>query len=144
MILGLYTIANPVQIQSAPFTVMAGNLTLGGIKAQKVTRTWDSDVFAAGQPIRGFRFRITWGNLSHAEAKELRDAHTAARVGYVRLSAKDLGVTFDGAADEWYVIADPQSPVLAINWSQGYAEGDETPVVYDAEAHFLGATFWDD
>lgn len=142
MILGTFTVANPAQIQSAPFTLTVGNQTLAGLKMQRLLRVWGSDVFPAGQVIRSHRFRITWSNLSQAELDQIRDAHQAAMLGYVRLSTKDLGITFDGTTDEWRVIADPQSPALAINWQQGYAAGDATPVVYDAEAYYLGVTFW--
>lgn len=146
MILGIYeNVANPSQIQSAPFSVVAGNLAMGGVKMQRLTRYWGSDVFPAGQTIRGFRFRLTWSGLSQSEMETLYDAHQAAVTGYVRLKTKDLGVTFDNTlTDEYYVTVDSQSPALATNWQPGYANDGTGPVVYDAEAYFVGTTVWDE
>lgn len=144
MILGTYEeLANPTQIQSSAFTVVAGNLVMGGVKMQPLLRYWGSDVFPAGQPIRGYRFRLTWTGLSQTEMTALYAAHQAAVLGYVKLSVKSLGVSFNGVADEYYVTVDAQSPALATNWQQGYADDGEGPVVYDAEAYFVGTTVWD-
>ena len=146
MILGTYTtLPNPVQIQSAPFSVVAGNVAMGGVKMQRLIRCWTTSVFPAGQPIRGYRFRLIWQGLAASDMDQLRLAHQAAVVSYVLLSAKDLGVSFNGVQDQYYVIVDPQNQRLNVTWEQGYALYENTyegPVVYNAEASFVGTTYW--
>ena len=146
MILGAYnTLPNPVQIQVAPFSVVAGNVAMGGVKMQRLIRCWTTSVFPANQTIRGYRFRLVWQDLAQSDMEQLRLAHQAAVVSYVLLSAKDLGVSFNGQADQYYVIVDPKNQNLNVTWQQGYAPYGSTyegPVVYNAEASFIGATYW--
>lgn len=143
MMLAGRTLANPTEIQVVPFSLVAANLTMSGIKAQKLLRYWGSDVFPAGEPIRGFRFHFSWTNLSKAEYDDIEAAFIDASLGYVELYALGLAVSFDGVDSTYYVTVDPQDTVLKNSWQQAYSDGDPTPVIYDAEASFIGATYWD-
>lgn len=145
MIIGSYTdVANPIEIQATPFSLVTGNLTATGVKMQKLLRCWGSTLSPAGQVIRCYRFRISWAGLSVSEYNRLMLAHQQAAFGYVRLNVKNLGVSFLSVSDQYYVIADPEAPQLLVSWQQGYVSGPDAgnPIVYDVQALYLGATAW--
>ena len=58
MILGTYTtLPNPVQVQAAPFSLVAGNVAMGGVKMQRLIRYWI--LTGARRTRRALRLRTT-------------------------------------------------------------------------------------
>lgn len=135
MVLGTYTIANPVQIERSTFYLSAANLAYAGTHYH-----YFFHALTPGKVLRVHQIKITWNGLGQSEYNDVRAAHLQTLFGYVLMSVPGLGIHTLGP-DMGNVTADFRQAGLSAESAMGWKVPAEAgpPVVYDVVGVYISA-----
>jgi len=143
MILGVFSLPNPSELNIVSGRVITANLTYGGFRTQVFKRYYASYGINPANSIPIQRIKLTWANLSMSEMATLRLAVSTANTNYVRLECPGLGISYGGDSDTAMVTVDPETDNMTSDSMQGFTDSGEGPLVYDAQATFIVQTWYE-